>query len=267
MTIKPRDEEYLRIAACIAETSKALNRKIGAVLVRDHTILSTGYNGPPRGIDEVNSLFHFTKNERLQIYTNYIARLLNLAVLAPTDILKSKPFKAELQSALQKLLPAVLTEENEHFHPVNLLPPLFAELASAIAKFSCFKFPEAKVINSKLAESHSIENYRDPRYYFLNGLDPQKNMHGVLLKHQIDVHAELNCIINAARNGVSTLGSTLYVTSGTPCKDCTRAIINAGISTLFCLGGIETSDNEYNYLMSVNLLSLAGIEVLYHHSA
>ena len=37
---------------CIAVSSKSpcLSRKIGAVLVKDHSIVSTGYNGPPRGI-------------------------------------------------------------------------------------------------------------------------------------------------------------------------------------------------------------------------
>jgi dCMP deaminase len=42
------------------------------------------------------------------------------------------------------------------------------------------------------------------------------------------VHAEINAILNCARNGVSTLGSTLYV-GMTPCVTCTMAIIQAGI--------------------------------------
>ena len=42
------------------------------------------------------------------------------------------------------------------------------------------------------------------------------------------VHAEINAILNCARNGVSTLGSTLYV-GMTPCPTCAMAIIQAGI--------------------------------------
>jgi dCMP deaminase len=42
------------------------------------------------------------------------------------------------------------------------------------------------------------------------------------------VHAEINTILNCARNGVSTLGSTLYV-GMTPCVTCAMAIIQAGI--------------------------------------
>jgi dCMP deaminase len=42
------------------------------------------------------------------------------------------------------------------------------------------------------------------------------------------VHAEINAILNCARNGVSTLDSTLYV-GMTPCPTCAMAIIQAGI--------------------------------------
>jgi len=42
------------------------------------------------------------------------------------------------------------------------------------------------------------------------------------------VHAEENAIINCARAGISTLGSTLYVTM-TPCFPCAMKIIQAGI--------------------------------------
>jgi len=42
------------------------------------------------------------------------------------------------------------------------------------------------------------------------------------------VHSEINAIVNCARNGVSTLGATLYC-SMTPCAACGMAIIQAGI--------------------------------------
>lgn len=44
------DEYFHNIAKAIASNSKCLSRQIGAVLVRDNTIIATGYNGPPRGI-------------------------------------------------------------------------------------------------------------------------------------------------------------------------------------------------------------------------
>ena len=49
-------------------------------------------------------------------------------------------------------------------------------------------------------------------------------------------HAERNAIYAAARNGVRLLGSTMYVTGGgSPCADCVRAIIQAGILKVVCM--------------------------------
>lgn len=42
-------------------------------------------------------------------------------------------------------------------------------------------------------------------------------------------HAEANCIANAARLGVSTLDTTLYMNCIIPCKVCMTSIVNAGI--------------------------------------
>lgn len=48
-------------------------------------------------------------------------------------------------------------------------------------------------------------------------------------KYAYTEHGERNSIYNAARAGVSTLGSTMY-TQGVPCQDCARAAIQAGCS-------------------------------------
>lgn len=45
-----RDEWFHNLCLEVASMSKCLSRKIGAVLVRDKSIISTGYNGPPRGV-------------------------------------------------------------------------------------------------------------------------------------------------------------------------------------------------------------------------
>jgi len=54
-------------------------------------------------------------------------------------------------------------------------------------------------------------------------------------------HAEANCIANAARNGVCTLGATLYLNGVHPCKDCTSLLINAGIRAIVHLPGCYDS--------------------------
>lgn len=45
------------------------------------------------------------------------------------------------------------------------------------------------------------------------------------------IHAEVNAIIQAAKNGVRVSGSTLYVTSS-PCWPCFKTVVNAGIKKI-----------------------------------
>jgi dCMP deaminase len=59
------DQYFLRIARDVAERSTCTRRKVGAVLVRGKRILTTGYNGAPRGLahcEEVGCL-----RERLRV--------------------------------------------------------------------------------------------------------------------------------------------------------------------------------------------------------
>lgn len=42
-------------------------------------------------------------------------------------------------------------------------------------------------------------------------------------------HAERNSVYSAARTGIATLGTTMY-TNGTPCTDCAKAVIQAGVA-------------------------------------
>ena len=48
-------------------------------------------------------------------------------------------------------------------------------------------------------------------------------------KLALTVHAEVNAIINAAKNGAKTENTTLYVTFP-PCVSCTTAVIQAGVT-------------------------------------
>jgi dCMP deaminase len=43
------DEYFIRIAGVVASRSTCLRRRYGAVIVKDRVIVSTGYNGAPRG--------------------------------------------------------------------------------------------------------------------------------------------------------------------------------------------------------------------------
>jgi len=129
---KPRiskDEYYLEIAKAVCLRSPCIRRQFGAIILREDVVVSTGYNGPARGV-------------------------------------------------------------------VNCM------------EVGCLK------------DELDLPHYSG--YDYCDG-----------------VHAEENCIINAARHGASVLGGTLYIygqnfgdsspIEGKPCDRCKRAIINAGI--------------------------------------
>lgn len=50
MANRPSWEEYfMEIASLVSTRATCLRRKVGAIIVKDRHILSTGYNGPPKG--------------------------------------------------------------------------------------------------------------------------------------------------------------------------------------------------------------------------
>jgi dCMP deaminase len=48
------DEYFMSIAQVVATRSNCSRRKVAAVIVKDNRIISTGYNGTPRGIKNCN---------------------------------------------------------------------------------------------------------------------------------------------------------------------------------------------------------------------
>lgn len=70
------------------------------------------------------------------------------------------------------------------------------------------------------------------------------------------VHAEINAILQCAKNGSSTSGATIYCTHK-PCLDCTQAIINAGIAKV-----VYTKDYESDSLREEQLMQ-AGVELIW----
>jgi dCMP deaminase len=80
-------------------------------------------------------------------------------------------------------------------------------------------------------------------------------------------HAERNAIYNAARNGVSTEGATIYLTCGIPCTDCARGIINAGIADIHCEVQLGTVDSrwEEHAERSLVMFKESGVRVHYYN--
>lgn len=50
---KSLDSKYLRMARIWAENSYCKRRQVGALVVKDHMIISDGYNGTPSGFDNI----------------------------------------------------------------------------------------------------------------------------------------------------------------------------------------------------------------------
>lgn len=67
------------------------------------------------------------------------------------------------------------------------------------------------------------------------------------------LHAELNCILKAAKEGISLTGADMYITLS-PCLQCSAMMVQAGIKKVMYL-------EQYRSLDGVELLRKAGVEV------
>lgn len=139
------DKYFFDICQAISLKSPCLSRQIGAILVRDKSIVSTGYNGPPRGYPHCNT---------------YIEEEL-------TDLQKASGLEPKHILKCPRQIQGFKSGEGLHLCPA--------------------------------------------------------------------AHAETNCITNAARLGVSTIDTTLYMNTLIPCKECAKLIVNAGISEIVIL--------------------------------
>jgi len=159
--IEKWDKYYYEICKAVANNSKCFSRKIGAVLVKDKIIVSTGYNGPPRDVPRCD--------ERWKIDDSMLptfGKLLQDGIVSSSDDLR------------------------------NRCPRQVMGFKSGEAIDLC---PAA--------------------------------------------HAEENTILNAARLGICTKDTKMYMTCGVPCGKCMVKIINAGIEEV-----IVTELNFYDKL-------------------
>lgn len=176
MGVMEWDEYYLRICDAVASNSKCLSRKIGAILVKDKSIIAQGYNGPPRGVSHCGDRY---------------------------------TLDAELQNALAK-------------KGIDYNDP---ELRSSCPRY---------VLGFKSGEG---------------------------LMYCCAGHAERNTLINAARNGICTKDTIMYMSCPVPCSPCLIEIINAGVSEI-----VVTSKDYYD-LTTAYILSESGLKVRTYHQA
>ncbi|GAA0295663.1 dCMP deaminase [Gracilibacillus halotolerans] len=68
------------------------------------------------------------------------------------------------------------------------------------------------------------------------------------------IHAEMNAILQCAKFGVPTEGAEIYVTHF-PCLNCTKAIIQSGIKTIYY------AEDYRNHPYAMELLEQVGVHV------
>ncbi len=120
-------------------------------------------------------------------------------------------------------------------------------------------------------------DYRDDKGqytdHFVSNICPRQRMgfkSGEGLEFCVAVHAEINPLMQAAKMGIPTQGATLYAYCGTPCINCMKELIQAGIARIVCLGkagssyaplkdGDNPSKKDYNFPLSESLCEIAGV--------
>ena len=75
------------------------------------------------------------------------------------------------------------------------------------------------------------------------------------------IHAEANSIVQAAANGVSVKGATIYCTAS-PCFNCFKLIANAGIARI-CFGHFYSDDRIYDFAneVGIELVDLSNLNI------
>ncbi len=102
---------------------------------------------------------------------------------------------------------------------------------------------------------------------FPRGIDDDDNdRHTRPAKYAWTEHAERNAIYNAARCGVSTNGCIMYLNwEPAPCSECSRAIIQAGITTVvgpdITFGGVGHGTMYDKEAIGPTMLRQAGVNI------
>ena len=162
-----RDKWFYDLSVTVGSYAKCHSRKIGAILVKDNSVISTGYNGPPRGVPTCDQRWYIDEG-----------------------------FKEKYgQHAVGK--------ETKGVCPRRVIG-----------------FPSGEGL----------------------GICPAG-------------HAERNALINAARLGIETIGTKIYMSCGVPCTPCLVEIINAGVEEIIC-SSMRIYDETAQYLLENSNLKI-----------
>ena len=190
-------------AHAAALQSSCLSRQVGAALVaREGTIVSTGTNDVPKfggGVYDEDS-----EHDRRCFAWKWTDG--TIEYVGCHNDRKKNTLRQDIGSFLaEKLSPGLALAA----HPV---PPSGTDTAERAREEA------EKRIREFLAKS--IKNLDD-----LPGIKD-------IIEYSRAIHAEMNALLSAARNGVSPVGATLYCTTY-PCHSCARHLVTAGVERVY----------------------------------
>lgn len=95
-------------------------------------------------------------------------------------------------------------------------------------------------------------------------VDDVDERHERPLKYEYTVHAEQNAIANAAKNGQTTNGCSIYV-NYYPCSRCAGLIVNSGIKKVFVRYAPDFNDERWGKIwrISEKIFYEANVDVIY----
>lgn len=116
----------------------------------------------------------------------------------------------------------------------------FARLAREVSSWS--KDPSRQI------GAVAVDNHRRILATGYNGfpkgiLDTPERLNDRPTKYKYVVHAEMNCIYNAAANGVSLEGATLYVHGLPVCHECAKGVISVCIRRVIMSHDVDVPMN------------------------
>ena len=186
-----RDKTLLKTALLWAEESVCERLKVGAVLAKDERIISIGFNGTPQGL------------------TKSIKKDCDLC--NGTGIYQNETcFNCGGVGYIENNV----SDNNCEIHRYRCL--------NCEEKFD--NFIEEKDFKMCPHCNEIIEVKKDNKVISKNYLDVYETNTNV-------IHAEMNALMFAAKQGISTNGATMYVTHS-PCINCAKHILQAGIKRL-----------------------------------
>lgn len=116
---------------------------------------------------------------------------------------------------------------------------LYRKISSWLAEnmslpIATFLHPPHELGGTDLAEAERKSVQDDIKNIFLSDVSKLRSMPGVrdAIEYSRAIHAEMTAVIAAARSGVSTAGTCLYVTTY-PCHNCARHLVAAGVSKVY----------------------------------